>query len=37
MVDSNGKPLGFGFVAFETSESAENAVAELDNTEVSID
>ena len=34
MVDSSGKPRGFGFVAFEDSESAEKAVTEIDNLEV---
>lgn len=34
MSDSNGKPKGFGFVAFEDAESAERAVDVMNDTEV---
>jgi polyadenylate-binding protein len=34
MVDDNGKSRGFGFVSFETPESAEEAVNEMNNAEL---
>jgi polyadenylate-binding protein len=34
MMDDGGKSKGFGFVAFDTHEAAEKAVAEMDNQEM---
>jgi polyadenylate-binding protein len=34
MSDTNGKPKGFGFVAFEDAESAKRAVEEMNDSEI---